>query len=142
MAQTRQYTSGYLNRRFDGWSAAAPVSQPVSQGTVGGIFTDNNDALIVDIGFDQRQYIRMPARLNPEIGFSFDGAEIDLLIERKLQRDVGSGDGRAPLSQPYHAKGAFAEFANQNIRAYFNPGAGRHMDHLIDALPNWWMSEL
>ena len=96
--------------------------EPTSQRTVRNILANDDDLIVIDIGVNQWQNIRMPAGLQPDSRFLFECFEIDVLAAWQFQGELSGGDSGALLSQPDDAETAEPDLADQRVRTEFSVG--------------------
>ena len=68
------------------------------QGAARRVLADNHNLPVIDVGFDNRQHVRVPAHLGPDDSLLFEGLNIHVLIARQLERQVRRTDALAVLA--------------------------------------------
>ena len=96
--------------------------QPALQGATRRVLADDHHLPVIDVGFDNRQHVRVPAHLRPDESLLFEGFNIHVLIASQLEGEARRGNGCAFFGQPYDAEAAAPELADQCVRTDFTLG--------------------
>ena len=107
----------HLDSRFDGWRLPVVLLKPGLKRTVSDILAHDHDLPVITFGLDNRQHVRMAARLHPDFRFLLDSFDLEVCIFRKLEGESGGDDGRAAFGQPDDAEISFADFTGQRVGA-------------------------
>src|SRR4051812_28900576 len=70
----------------------------------------------MDVGFDDRQYVRVPADLRPDCRLLFEDLNIHVLIVRQFEGKARRGNSGALFRQPDDAEAAATNLSDQRVR--------------------------
>src|SRR5262245_1922694 len=115
MRKARENARDHDHRCVDRWSTSSMQLEPVSERTIRGEFTDDDDLAIIHFCLDYGQDVGVPGRLHPYAGLALNLIEVGILKDGKLERDLGCSQCGTSFCQPDNAESSLAKLSQERI---------------------------